>query len=108
MDAARGSIDFPRAADAEAISARVGAFYERNQRPPASLSEARFDPPLPGALQDLQLDTSHAVLTMVLAPGPLAGKVIRLVPAKDPQGRVIWSCQPEEIAAKYLPPDCRR
>ena len=86
----------------------VGAFYERNQRPPASLSEARFDPPLPGALQDLQLDTSHAVLTMVLAPGPLAGKVIRLMPATDPQGRVIWSCQPGELAARYLPPDCRR
>jgi type II secretory pathway pseudopilin PulG len=86
----------------------VGAFYERNQRVPASLSEARFDPPLPGALQDLQFDASRAVLTMVLAPGPLTGKLIRLVPATDLQGRVIWSCQAVEIAAKYLPPDCRR
>jgi type II secretory pathway pseudopilin PulG len=88
-------------------SRAVGAFYESNQRIPGSLVEARFTEPMPKELQDLRLNTTDGVLQLVLASGPLAGKTIRLVPATDAQGRVIWQCRPDQIAPRYLPPDCR-
>lgn len=86
----------------------VGTYYESNQRIPGSLAEARFVEPIPTVLQDLRLNTTDGMLQLVMAPGSLAGKTIRLVPATDAQGHVIWQCRPDQIAPRYLPPDCRQ
>lgn len=86
----------------------VGEFYSEKRRLPASLAEASFTQPLPTGLQDIQLNKANGVLSLVLAPSPVTGRAIQLVPSVDTDGRVLWKCEAANVAPKYLPQECRQ
>lgn len=92
----------------KAASAAVGEFYELNRRLPGTLAEASFVTPLPTVLDNVQFNTSSGVLRLVLASGPMAGRVVQLVPSIDAGGRLLWRCEAGTAEPRYLPMECRR
>lgn len=92
----------------KAAGSAVGEFYQINRRLPGTLAEASFVAPMPSMLDDVQFNTSSGVLRLVLASGPMAGRVLQLVPSIDAGGRLLWRCEAGTAEPKYLPVECRR
>lgn len=94
---------------AASAAARVAvqAHLEQKDALPRSLEEtgATFVP-TPHA-RGIALDPHTAALTLTLGFPPLEGKTIVLVPRRDADRNLTWSCRGGTAPPKYLPRSCR-
>ena len=77
----------------------LGAYYEKNGEPPENRGVLGL------RLEDMMTTTYHSD-TMVLVSSSKYGDM-RMVPHEDENGKVIWFCEAEPAAEKYLPDECR-
>src|SRR5688572_14356959 len=87
-------------------TASVAAYMLRHKRPPRSLEDARAVPHSPHLRE--AVITGEGAIVLTLAVDKLEGKRIVFVPTGQPPDRITWTCTSEEIAARYLPRQCRR
>ena len=87
-------------------TASVAAYMARHKRPPRSLEDARAVPHSPHLRE--AVITGEGAIVLTLAVDKLDGKRIVFVPTGHAPDRITWTCTSEEIAARYLPRQCRR
>ena len=86
----------------------VAEYYYKNQAIPDNLTEAGFVASLPNFVKNISVNNKNGVVSITMAITPVVDKNLLLVPSLDENGKIIWKCMSQEIAAKYLPPACRQ
>lgn len=90
---------------ARSVTTDVAAYMHRYKSAPRSLEEAhaaRSSPHVSAAAI-----ARDGTLVLTLAIERLEGKRIAFVPSQAGTGSIVWTCTSEEMAARYLPPQCR-
>ena len=87
-------------------TADVAAYMARHKTPPRSLEEARAVPASPHLSE--AVITREGAIVLTLSVSRLEGKRIVFVPTRHAPDRITWACSSEEVAARYLPRQCRR
>lgn len=105
-----------RARMAEAVAAgtiaseKVGDYFQKNDKVPATLQEAGYSTPLPQIVAKMAVD-GEGIVTLTMASGsgagPVRDKTLKFIPARGADSKVTWTCMSTEIANRYLPPRCR-
>jgi hypothetical protein len=91
---------------ARSMTANVAAYMRRHEAAPQSLNHANATESSPH-LRFATIERDGTVV-LTLAIEPLEGKRIAFVPWKAGAGEIAWKCTSAEVAARYLPPQCRR
>ena len=87
-------------------TAGVAAYVARHKSPPRSLEDATAVPSSPHLRE--AVITGEGAIVLTLAVDRLEGKRIVFVPTRHAPDRITWACSSEEVAARYLPRQCRR
>ena len=101
-----------RAKMAEAVAAgtnaseKVGDYYQKNDKVPASLEEAGYPMQRPQIVGKMSVD-GEGVVTLTMSSAPVLGKTLKFVPTRGADNKITWTCMSEEIPNKWLPPKCR-
>ena len=89
-------------------TAAIEAFYARNNRLPGDLKEAEVPAPDSRYVRSVTMDPRNGAITVVLADKSLEGKSVLFEPAREGDGRVVWTCSSSDIKQRYLPHACRK
>lgn len=87
-------------------TAGVAAYMARHKGPPRSLEDARAVPSSPHLRE--AVITREGAIVLTLAVHTLEGKRIVFMPTAHAPDKITWACSSEDIAARYLPRQCRR
>lgn len=85
----------------------VANYYDQHQEIPANLAQAGFTAALPATVQELSLNEQNGVVVITLAPPPLNGKTLLIVPSLDSNKKIVWTCVSQNIEKIYLPQQCQ-
>jgi len=91
----------------QAATQAVSGYYDANGKLPQTLAEAGFARTSP-AVEKLYFDRRSGAIEVLVAAGPAKGKVLEFVPTLGGDKSIQWRCTSDDIAAKLLPPQCRR
>lgn len=91
---------------ARGLTTSVAAYMRTHSSAPRILSDAHPPQASPHVTEAAIGRDGSIVLT--LAIDRLEGKRIAFVPSKASAGNIVWTCTSDEVAARYLPPQCRR
>ncbi|MEO6920422.1 MAG: pilin [Collimonas sp.] len=86
----------------------ITSYYLEHKQMPADLAQAGFTETLPRSVKEIDIDIRNGVVSIVMAGGPVDGKILNLAPSLDNAGHVTWRCMSQEIKDKYLPRECRQ
>lgn len=81
--------------------------YATQQTLPQSLASLGVDSQATPSLPAIVLDNDGTLNSHFQNPAALKDKTLRLVPSLDPQGKLVWLCDAEEIPLKLRPSACR-
>ena len=90
---------------ARSVTTDVAAYMRRYKSAPESLEQAHASGPSPHVSAAAIARDGTVVLTLAIER--LEGKRIAFVPSRAGAGNIVWTCTSEEVAARFLPPQCR-
>lgn len=94
---------------ARSVAGQVGAYYQSAGTLPAGLDKLPQQPPRHRYIGAMRLDPADGVLEVTIDFGSGGGRggSVYLVPAKDADGRLVWTCRAAPEMQRAVPAGCR-
>jgi type II secretory pathway pseudopilin PulG len=89
------------------VAAQVGEHYQRTGALPPGLEQLPSPPSPSRYISAMRLDPSSGVLEIGVVFGAAVGGKVYLVPAKQTDGRIEWSCKAAPAMRRNVPVSCR-
>jgi Tfp pilus assembly protein PilE len=87
----------------------VTQYYLQQHKPPVSLADTEFDPPLPQSVQSIQFDkeTSLVIVQLQSQSTDFTPSKIIFTPEVEENQNIVWTCSSEGIKTRLLPQECQ-
>ena len=89
------------------VAAQVGEHYQRTGALPLGLEQLPAPVPPSRYIDAMRLDPSNGVIEIGVVFGAAGGGKVYLVPAKDADGRITWTCKAAPGMRRVVPVSCR-